>query len=358
MISEEYADWQATIDAICASGGTTLILGEGDVGKTTFARLLVNALTERHGRVAYLDGDIGQSEVGPPTCVGLGFASAPVLALSDLPPHALAFVGSTSPIGLFMEHLSAIRKLADQADGCPLVVDTCGYTQGSNARKLQQHTFDLMNPAHLIALQRREELTPLFAPLTRRTSCHVNTPPIPKVIGVKPPKFRQQRRVMRFASYFADAKLHTYAMEDVGILGTWLNTGTPVAAHLHKFLAQTLEPFGKMYYAELSGRHLGIMTSQPIPPQSPALALAQEPFRAQSVSITVAPRLRHLVIGLEDATGKLLGLGTLEALDFRRRTLGIMTPVRAPAAACILRFGLLRVQPDGTELGVLKASEL
>lgn len=358
MTSEEYAAWQPTLDAISETGGTTLILGEGDVGKTTFARLLVNTLVERHGRVAYLDGDIGQSEVGPPTCVGLAFASAPVLALSDLTPHSLAFVGSTAPIGLFMEHLSAMRRLADQAGDCPLVVDTCGYTQGSNARKLQQHTFDLTMPNHLVALQRRDELTPLFSPLTRRTSCQVHTPPIPPVIGIKPPKFRQQRRVMRFASYFADAKLYTYAMDEVGILGTWLNTGTPVAAHLHKFLSQTLESFGKVYYAELSGRHLGIMTSVPIPPQAPALALAQEPFKALSLSVTVAPKLRHLVVGLEDATGKLLGIGTLEALDFRRRTLGVMTPIRAPAAACVLRFGLLRVQPDGTELGVLKSGEL
>ena len=278
--------------------------------------------------------------------------------MSDLAPHGLRFVGSNTPAGLLLEHLAAIRRLADDADGFPLVVDMCGYVTGNGARRLHQHTFDLFAPRHVVALQRRGEIESLIAPMRRRSDCQIHTPAVPEVITIKPPKFRHQRRVMRFASYFANAKLHTYALDDVALIGTWLNSGTPVAAHLHKFLTQALQSFGKMYYAESSGRHLGIMTSQSIPPQSPALALAQEPFKAQAISVTVAPRLRHLVIGLEDAHGKLLGIGLLEALDFRRRTLGIVTPIRAPAAACILRFGQLRVQPDGTELGTLKPGEL
>ncbi len=358
MISEEYAVWQTTIETIAADPGIVLILGDTDVGKTTFARLLVNSLVEQYGRIAYLDGDIGQSEIGPPTCVGLAFASSPVLALSDLPVHNLAFVGSNAPTGLLLEHLAAIRRLADERDGCPLVVDSCGYVGGAGARRLHQHTFDLFAPRHVVALQRRGEIEWFLSPMRRRADCTIHTPDIPAVIGIKPPKFRQQRRVMRFASYFANAKLHTYALDEVALTGTWLNTGTPVAAHLHKYLTQTLQGFGKVYYAETSGRHLGIMTSHAVPPQSPQLGLAQEALKAQSVSVTVAPRLRHLVVGLEDAHGKLLGIGLLEALDFRRRSLGILTPIRAPAAACILRFGLLRVQPDGSELGTLKPGEL
>jgi polynucleotide 5'-kinase involved in rRNA processing len=178
------------------------------------------------------------------------------------------------------------------------------------------------------------------------------------VISRKPPTFRTQRRTMRFAAHFQDAHEHTYTLDDVTLVGTWLGGGTPVAAHLIKFLNQTLRPYARVYHAEVSDRHLGIMVSHPIPHHAPELGMAQEQWKAQALSVTVAPRLKHLVLGLEASNGKMLGLGLLEAIDFRRRTLGVLTPVRAPAAARILRCGSLCLRPDGTEVGTLRPGEI
>ncbi|HZO90731.1 MAG TPA: Clp1/GlmU family protein [Chthonomonadaceae bacterium] len=387
---EPYAVWEATLAEVAATGGTALLLGATDVGKTTFTRLLVNHAAQAGRRVALLDADLGQSEIGPPTCVGLAFVEAPVAALSGLPPHALAFVGSTSPSGHLVEYLAAIGRLAamahaefrvpgPEAEGCPpvstascppppdqaapqsarplMLIDTSGYVHGA-ARSLYQAVFDLLVPAHVVALQRHGELEPILVPMRRREGCRIHTPPIPAVIQKKPPRLRAQRRAMRFAAYFQDAQPHTYSFDEVAFLGTWMGSGKPIAAHLLKFLNQTLGPQVRVYYAEMAGRQLGLMVSQPIPPHAPGLGLAQEQLKAQAVSITVAPRLKHLLLGLEGASGKLLGLGLLEALDFRRRTLGIVTPLRAPGAARVLRFGSLRVAPDGTEIGTLKPGEL
>jgi polynucleotide 5'-hydroxyl-kinase GRC3/NOL9 len=353
-----YAVWEETLAAIAASPeGVTLLLGGTDVGKTTFARLLVNRMTEAGRRVALLDADLGQSEIGPPACAGLAFAHAPVPALSDLPPHALAFVGSTSPPGHLLELAVAMRRLADLAAPHPLVVDTGGYLHGASARRLHQTTFDLLMPAHVVGLQRGEELNALLAPMRLREGCRLHTPPVPEVISRKPSAFRAQRRAMRFAAYFQHAQLHSYGFEEVTLLGPWMGTGAPVAAHLLKFLNQTLGPRVRVYYAELLDRHLGLMVSAPIRTDHPGLGMAMETLKAREVSVTVAPRLKHLLLGLEGANGKLLGLGLLEALDFRRRTLGILTPIRAPSAARVLRFGSLRVTPEGAEAGALKAGE-
>ena len=335
-----------------------LLLGGTDVGKTTFTRLLANRWAEAGLRPAVLDADLGQSEIGPPTCVGLAFCDAPVLALSDLAPHALAFVGSSSPTGYLLEHVAAIRRLADMAEGRPLITDTSGYLHGAGARRLNQTTFDLLTLAHVVALQRRGELEPILAPMRKREGCVIHDLPPAAVIGKKPAAFRAQRRALRFGAYFEGAALHAYAFPDVAFVGTWFGGGTPVAPHLLKFLNQSLGAGRKVYYAETTDRELGLMVNQPIPPQSPELALALQEFRAQSVSVTVAPRLKHLLLGLESANGKLLGLGLLEALDFRRGTLGVLTPVRAPAAARIIRFGGLRVTPQGAEIGKLAPGEL
>ena len=353
-----YGDWEPALEEIVASGGTTLLLGGTDVGKTTFARLLVNRAVEAGQQVALLDADLGQSEIGPPACLGLAFIDAPLHAASDVTPQALAFVGSTSPPGHLLEHVAGVRRLADLAAGRFLVVDTSGYLHGAGARRLNQTEFDLLAPAHVVGLQRRGELEPILTPMRRREGCHVSTPPIPAVIGKKPASFRMQRRAMRFAAYFRDAAMHTYTFDEVAFISTWMGGGTPVAAHLLKFLDTTLGPSLRVYYAEMNDRHLGLMVNQPVASHSPPLSLALETLKAQAVTVTVAPRLKHLLLGLEGANGKLLGLGLLEALDFRRRVVGVLTPVRAPDAACVLRLGSLRVLPDGKEAGALKPGEL
>lgn len=351
-----YAVWEATLADIVATGGTTLLLGGTDVGKTTFARLLVNRAVEAGRPVALIDADPGQSEIGPPTCAGLAFLDAPVAALSDLVPHALVFIGSTSPQDRLLEHAAAVRRLADIAPTHFLVVDTSGFLHGSAARRLNQIEFDLLGPAHVVALQRHGELEPILAPMRRREGCRIHTPSIPPVIRRKPPSFRAQRRAMRFAAYFQNTALHTYAFDEVAFVGTWMGGGTPIAAHLLKFLNQTLPV--RVYYAEMCDRHLGLMVSQPIAMAVPEMGIALEQLKAQAVSLTVAPRLRHLLLGLEGGNGKLLGLGLLEAIDFRRRTLGVLTPIRAPAAARVLHLGSLRLLPDGKEVGSLKPGEL
>jgi polynucleotide 5'-hydroxyl-kinase GRC3/NOL9 len=360
VTENEYAEWEPTLMEIAASGTApcVLVLGGMDVGKTTFTRLLVNRWTGRGQRVAIVDGDLGQSEIGPPACVGMAFANAPLLALSDLSPHALAFVGSTSPPGHLLDHAAAVRRMADLAGDCPLVVDTSGFLYGSSARRLNQIEFDLLAPAHVVALQRQGELEGILAPMRRRDHVRIHTPPIPLVIGKKPATFRRQRRAMRFAAYFQSARLHTYSFDEVAFVGAWLGCGTPVAPHLLKYLNEALGPETRVYYGEMSDRHLGLMVSRFVAHDAPVLGPALQTLRAEGVTLTVAPRLKHLLLGLEGANGKMLGLGLLEAIDFRRRSLGVLTPCRAPAAARILHMGSLRVQPDGTEAGALKPGEL
>jgi polynucleotide 5'-hydroxyl-kinase GRC3/NOL9 len=354
---DAYGEWEATLGAILKADGPIMIIGGTDVGKTTFTRLLVNRAVAAGKRVAVLDADPGQSEIGPPACVGLAFVEAPVTLLSDLTPNALEFVGSVSPAGRLLEHITAVRRLADMAAGRFLVIDTSGYLH-AGARRLVQSEFDLVAPSDVVALQRDNELQGFLAPLRQRAGCRIHTPPVPAAIGAKPQSLRTQRRAMRFSAYLRDAKIAPYAFDDVAFTGTWLGGGTSVPAHMLRFLNETLGPNIRIYHAETSGRHLGLMTDRPITSHSPEMGIAMEQLRVREVSVTVAPRLKHLLIGLEASNGKLLGLGLLVSLDFRRGVAGVLTPVRSPDAACILQFGLQRISPDGSDAGALKPGEM
>ncbi len=55
-----------------------LILGKIDSGKSSFCTYLVNKLVSGKCRVAVLDGDLGQSDIGPSGTVGYGLTSKPV----------------------------------------------------------------------------------------------------------------------------------------------------------------------------------------------------------------------------------------------------------------------------------------
>ncbi|MDH7500916.1 MAG: Clp1/GlmU family protein, partial [candidate division NC10 bacterium] len=54
--------------------GLLMVVGKADVGKTTFARYLYERLSEHSRKVAYLDGDPGQSTLGPPCTLTLALA--------------------------------------------------------------------------------------------------------------------------------------------------------------------------------------------------------------------------------------------------------------------------------------------
>ena len=66
-------EWQRFISELCDSSQLraaerlcVLVCGSKNTGKSSLARLLVNALLRKHGIVAYLDTDCGQPELTPP----------------------------------------------------------------------------------------------------------------------------------------------------------------------------------------------------------------------------------------------------------------------------------------------------
>ena len=73
--------------------GVLMLIGAPDTGKSTFARFLFERVTAAGRRPAYLDGDPGQSGLGPPATVtaALGRTFPP----ADL--RRRRFVGAVSP---------------------------------------------------------------------------------------------------------------------------------------------------------------------------------------------------------------------------------------------------------------------
>lgn len=120
------------------------ICGSKNVGKSSYARSLVNRLLSIHSTVAYLDTDCGQPEFTPPGLVSLHFLQQPVLGAPHLHqrlPYAAHFMGDTSPAvdpgrfqraitSLYEEYCSKCNKHMEQGILVPLIVNTNGWIKG------------------------------------------------------------------------------------------------------------------------------------------------------------------------------------------------------------------------------------
>jgi polynucleotide 5'-hydroxyl-kinase GRC3/NOL9 len=163
--------WAAALDA-AAAARVTLVLGAPDAGKTTLVTRLAGALAGSGHAVGVVDADLGQSDVGPPTTVGLGRVQRPIAHLADADLVALEFLGVTSPARCVRETAEATARLVRRALelGCDrVVVDTCGLVAGPFGLALKRLKIDRVAPELLVALQRADECEPILRAASRTT---------------------------------------------------------------------------------------------------------------------------------------------------------------------------------------------
>ncbi|HSV73637.1 MAG TPA: Clp1/GlmU family protein [Chthonomonadales bacterium] len=355
-VSDEYGDWTPALEA-CAPG-VVMLVGDVDTGKSTLAGLLASACAEAGLRTAVVDADLGQSEIGPPTCVGFAMVAERVERLSDLAPHALSFVGSCSPAGAGMEvtvaTVSMVRAAREQGAET-VIVDTCGMVRGPAGRRLKQAQMAAVRPDTVVILERAAECAHVVAPLRYSRHTRVFRLPVPACIQRKSAVLRTHRRAARFARYFDGAEAMSLSMDEVALSGTWVTGGQALEPHLRRFASRALGV--EVYHAERGDAFAGLVTSrEPRDPQG--VQVVQQQLQVTSMVVTPVARLLHLVVGLDDGEGRWVGIGSVDRIGFARRMLTVMTPVRSSGAVRHVRFGLLRVQPDGTELGANRPGEV
>lgn len=349
-------EWEQALQTLATQRARIMLLGARDVGKTTFAALLANRQLGHGIRVAVVDADVGQSEIGPPTTIGMGLLEVPVPTLHAVVPQAIYFVGSNTPRGRMLETVNGVRAMvarAAEAGAESVLIDTTGFVSGASARRLKCAKVEAVRPQFVVAIQRKDELEHILRPLQGR-SCRLIRLPVPETVVTKSPEMRQQRRMMRFFRYFQDSRPHTFALSQIACEGTWFNTGTPLEWNEIHFLQETLR--SRVFWAERSWEHLFIITDKVVDER--ALGIVEETFRVAHVTIAGVHRFVKLLLGLLNAEGDCLAIGILERIDFVNRTITVRTPLRDASQVAILRFGGLNVRPDGKEIGAVKPGEI
>jgi polynucleotide 5'-kinase involved in rRNA processing len=199
---------QAVVERVVATGGVAVLLGAMDSGKSTLSKQMIRAGLEAGRSVAYLDTDLGQKSVGPPTCVTLRIPRT----VEDTAPQALAqpdaiyFVGSTSPQGQLLPLVVGAARLLARArdEGADLVVvDTSGLVSGVYGQLLKYHKMELLRPDIVVGLQRGEELGPIFGIVERFFSSEVVALPVHPETQPASVDERARNRETALRAYFA-----------------------------------------------------------------------------------------------------------------------------------------------------------
>jgi polynucleotide 5'-kinase involved in rRNA processing len=213
----EVNEHEALVDEAVRTKRTVLLVGGLDTGKSTLARSLLRSALAAGRTAAYLDADVGQKSVGPPTTVSLKVLRGPEsLEPEELArPDALSFVGSTSAQGHMLPVITGVAALFEQAKQMGadfVVVDSSGLVSGINGQVLKYHKVEMLRPDLVVGLQRGEELLPLLGVIQRFFDTEVvPLGVVPGVVATSVER-RAENRELAMRRYFS-GELHRFRVK-------------------------------------------------------------------------------------------------------------------------------------------------
>ena len=200
------AEWKALAGELTVCGGTALLLGAVDSGKSTLAKYLVEELLWRGIRVSLVDSDIGQSSLGLPGTICMKVFNKPE-DINIFKPERIFFVGVLNPAKRVSAMIEGTRRMVDisEAEGVKTVlVDTTGLISGEVGLALKIGKIRAVRPERIIALQRHDELEQL---LSLVGDVHVHRLQVSRFARKRSREERIKYREEKFREYFDKSRL-------------------------------------------------------------------------------------------------------------------------------------------------------
>jgi polynucleotide 5'-hydroxyl-kinase GRC3/NOL9 len=176
--------WNNTLQAVRAIQNKPtfiMVVGKADSGKSSFGTYLVNNLVSGRTKVAVIDSDLGQSDIGPPGTIAYNYVVKKVTELCELNMANAFFVGVTSPnqaVARSIEGLTEMHKeIMHKHEANYVIINTDGWVEGENAVNYILQLVNQFKPDLVIGIQSQEELAPLFSRITSTDTCCIESSP-------------------------------------------------------------------------------------------------------------------------------------------------------------------------------------
>ncbi|GBC70921.1 hypothetical protein HRbin02_00694 [Candidatus Calditenuaceae archaeon HR02] len=182
-----------------------MVIGRVDVGKTSLLTYLYNRLVTGGG-IAVADLDVGQSEICPPTTMGLAVGTKPAASLSTLKPEAIYSYGYTSPTYSIKDSLRTARDLASSIEGLNRVlVNTDGWIDHERAKNHKSQLIEILKPSHIIfiGINDHGEMDETAA----KVGAEVINIHEPRLVMRRDQEARKQIREMNYTRFLRGARL-------------------------------------------------------------------------------------------------------------------------------------------------------
>uniref|UniRef100_H3GHP9 Uncharacterized protein n=1 Tax=Phytophthora ramorum TaxID=164328 RepID=H3GHP9_PHYRM len=339
--------WQDTADRLQSSlldeatpaYQKIVVCGGKGVGKSTFCRYLVNRLLAKFDTVAFLDTDLGQSELTPSGLVALHALTTPLLGpgFSHMKnPVRSFFCGNANPGNDPLYYMKAVKSLlrlyeakwGSGADSSPpksarvpLVINTDGWIK-SMGHDLLCNVIQETNPDHVVQLVAATKNKQFDVPTDGRWRVH-GVPPWDPVGVTQPPRSSKEMRLYRFHSYFlarTPCDLPRALLQNLQVL----SEKNRVDSNIYRAYSQ-LPPFAVPFdQVDIS------FASSSVPPSQLLFSL-----NACIVGLCINPDYKPFEqdtegpprIVLQPVHAPCVGVGVIRAVDAEKRRLFVLSPL-------------------------------
>ncbi|MEM2994486.1 MAG: Clp1/GlmU family protein [Candidatus Bathyarchaeia archaeon] len=303
-----------------------MVMGNVDSGKTSFCTYLINRLLHKKRKVAILDGDLGQSDIGPPCTVAYAFVTKPITDLFSLQAKNAFFVGVTSPslaVNRAIEGLTSLKKEILGGNPDFIVINTDGWIEGENAINYKVQLAEKLVPDIIFCIQQENELAPIIGALEKFRKIIVDSP---SAIKQRSREKRRSLRELGYIKYLKNAKVQSFPIswlkiEENELFSLGLTHGSiRQARKVYELLG--MKP---LHFVELKDK-ICIVIGKSRWINKGSINKVEEGLGKKVVVIRKGEE-EGMLVALHDANKKFLGIGVLREVDYTRKTLKIFTPV-------------------------------
>lgn len=326
---------------------TVMVLGTVDSGKSSFCTYLINKALSEKRKVAVLDGDLGQSDIGPPSAIAYTVVSKPITDLFNLQARNAYFIGETSAGNVTDEMIRGLSLLKSEIAARELeflVINTDGWTEGECAADYKLKIIEELNPDLVFFVQQKDELAPILNCVSELRKITVESP---SAIRQRDREKRKSLRELGYKKYLRNPKVRSLSLSWVKVEGDE-SFGLSKSRTLTRQARKVTELLGMkpLHVAELTDRiNIIIGRKRWINPDN--LKKVQEHSKKRIV-LTRKGEEEGLLVGLHNGSRRFLGIGVVQEIDYVRKTMKVLTPVSEEVSIVVL--GKVRLDKNMKEI--------
>jgi len=324
----------------------TMVIGNADTGKTRFVALLADALSMSGRTCGIVDADVGQSDIGPPTTIGLGAVYRDDENLIHIDEKGMYFVGAPSPKGHLLPTVIGTKRMLDRALNLGfdhILIDTTGLVQGFLGEVLKGYKIELIQPDLLIVLQRRGECDHLmrrFRAIPRLETIAL-TPS--EHVKRKSPAERRAFRERALLAYFSRSVTKTLNLKNMYLIDSPLFRGYPLSEEERQDLSRGIT--AHVLWAEALDDELHLVTSGFVPEED--LKSFVKNCGKQFLCAFRLEEFENILVGLYNREGDCYSLAILKSIDFSNQHVDVEVAADR-GEPCGIKFSRYRISPNGS----------